>query len=96
MRLAESIAFLGCITLTSAFVPLRSQQRFGLKSSWRSSVMSMMAQNNVLVVGSVNADIVVSIPRLPAPGETLPGSGGQVVDLNQCILNCLKWPTDFM
>jgi len=37
------------------------------------------ADKTVLVVGSVNADIVVSIPRLPAPGETLLGSGGQVL-----------------
>lgn len=34
---------------------------------------------SIYVVGSVNADIVVSIPRLPASGETLLGSGGQVL-----------------
>jgi hypothetical protein len=78
MRLAEFFALAGLVTFTSAFVPL-SSQRVGFKRNWRSSITSMMAQNNVLVVGSVNADIVVSIPRLPVPGETLLGSGGQVV-----------------
>ena len=33
----------------------------------------------VLVVGSVNADIVVTMPRLPVPGETLSGGGGDVL-----------------
>ena len=31
------------------------------------------------MVGSVNADIVVTLPRLPAPGETLAGGGGDVL-----------------
>jgi ribokinase len=27
----------------------------------------------VVVVGSINADLLVSVPRLPAPGETVIG-----------------------
>lgn len=30
---------------------------------------------DILVVGSYNRDIVVSVPRFPRPGETLPGTG---------------------
>lgn len=32
----------------------------------------------VVVVGSINADLMVTVARHPAPGETLPGSGGQI------------------
>ena len=32
-----------------------------------------MASGRVVVVGSVNADLVVSVARLPAPGETVAG-----------------------
>ena len=31
--------------------------------------------NNVLVAGSANIDLVATVPRLPQPGETLPGEG---------------------
>lgn len=40
---------------------------------------SSSTSTDVLVVGSVNADIVVKIPRLPLPGETLAGGGGDVL-----------------
>lgn len=30
---------------------------------------------DILVIGSLNADLVVRVPRFPAPGETLSGSG---------------------
>lgn len=33
----------------------------------------------IVVVGSINADLVVRVPRHPAPGETLTGSGGTVL-----------------
>jgi len=33
---------------------------------------------HLLVVGSANADLYVEIPRLPQPGETLPGSNAAV------------------
>ncbi|MBN3728931.1 ribokinase, partial [Burkholderia sp. Ac-20379] len=33
------------------------------------------ASGRVLVVGSLNMDLVVRAPRLPKPGETLTGSG---------------------
>lgn len=46
----------------------------------------------VCVVGSVNADLVVTVPRLPAPGETLAGGGGTTIpgarateETNLCI-----------
>ena len=66
--------FVAALAITAdAFVPLtRAMPRpraLGVRE----------AENTVLVVGSVNADIVVSIPRLPVPGETLLGSGGQVL-----------------
>lgn len=32
----------------------------------------------LIVLGSVNADLYVEIPRLPQPGETLPGTGAAV------------------
>ena len=32
-----------------------------------------MPADTVLVVGSINADLVVTVPRLPAPGETVTG-----------------------
>ena len=32
-----------------------------------------MPAGTVLVVGSINADLVVTVPRLPAPGETVTG-----------------------
>jgi len=38
-----------------------------------------MAAKPVIVVGSVNADIVLDIPRLPLAGETLMGGGGVVL-----------------
>ncbi|HEY5578909.1 MAG TPA: ribokinase, partial [Acidimicrobiia bacterium] len=31
--------------------------------------------SRVAVVGSLNEDLVVRLPRLPAPGETVSGSG---------------------
>ncbi|WP_430333196.1 ribokinase [Rhodococcus sp. ACT016] len=33
-----------------------------------------MAENKVVVVGSINMDLVASSPRLPAPGETILGT----------------------
>ncbi|MCL2533023.1 MAG: ribokinase [Nocardiaceae bacterium] len=33
-----------------------------------------MAENSVVVVGSINMDLVASTPRLPAPGETILGT----------------------
>jgi ribokinase len=33
----------------------------------------------VVVVGSVNADLVVTVDRYPGPGETVPGRGGTVL-----------------
>ena len=33
-----------------------------------------MASGRVLVVGSLNADLVVRTPRIPSPGETVTGS----------------------
>jgi ribokinase len=33
----------------------------------------------VVVVGSVNADLVVTVDRYPGPGETVPGHGGTVL-----------------
>lgn len=38
-----------------------------------------MAARPILVVGSVNADLIVQVDRLPVPGETLKGGGGQVL-----------------
>lgn len=38
-----------------------------------------LKKKSIYVVGSVNADIIVNIPRLPSSGETLLGSGGQVL-----------------
>jgi ribokinase len=32
-------------------------------------------RNRIVAVGSLNADFVVTVPRFPAPGETVPGSG---------------------
>lgn len=32
--------------------------------------------STIAVVGSINADLMVSVERHPAPGETVPGSGG--------------------
>lgn len=32
----------------------------------------------IVVVGSVNADLTVNVPRHPSPGETLLGSGGGI------------------
>ena len=32
----------------------------------------------IVVFGSINADIAVSVPRLPKPGETVMGAGYQV------------------
>src|SRR5947199_448858 len=34
-----------------------------------------MKRPSILVVGSANADMVVKVPRLPAPGETVLGGG---------------------
>lgn len=33
---------------------------------------------SIVVVGSINADLTVSVPRHPSPGETLLGSGGGI------------------
>ena len=33
---------------------------------------------DIVVVGSVNADLTVNVPRHPEPGETLLGSGGGI------------------
>ena len=44
--------------------------------------MAMSAQPQgmpLLVVGSVNADIVIQAPRLPKQGETLKCGGGDVI-----------------
>ena len=35
----------------------------------------MLSSNQVLVLGSLNMDFVATVPRLPQPGETLPGEG---------------------
>jgi ribokinase len=35
--------------------------------------------NNILVVGSLNADLVVRSPRLPKPGETISGEDLQII-----------------
>lgn len=37
-----------------------------------------MANPSIVVVGSVNADLTVTVPRHPSPGETLLGSGGGI------------------
>ena len=66
----------GLIAVTHAFAPHHPRRVLGGVSRYLST--APLAANSVLVVGSVNADIVVSIPRLPAPGEPLLGSGGQV------------------
>lgn len=55
------------------------QQLHSSKSATALHATGETADKSVFVVGSVNADIVVSIPRLPAAGETLLGSGGQVL-----------------
>ncbi|PIN51243.1 ribokinase [Trueperella pyogenes] len=34
--------------------------------------------STIAVVGSINADLMVSVERHPAPGETVPGSGGTI------------------
>ncbi|HLA08173.1 MAG TPA: PfkB family carbohydrate kinase, partial [Anaerolineales bacterium] len=34
---------------------------------------------NILVVGSLNADLVVRAPRFPQPGETISGDDLQVI-----------------
>lgn len=52
------------------------------RSSLRRSVFSCEMSNSkkpICVVGSVNADLVVTVPRLPAPGETLAGGGGTTI-----------------
>ncbi|MDY3126856.1 MAG: ribokinase [Corynebacterium sp.] len=40
--------------------------------------MTKSAQGGVTVVGSINADLMVSVQRHPLPGETLVGSGGDI------------------
>ena len=35
-----------------------------------------MKRKPAVVVGSVNSDLLVAVPRLPLPGETLVASGG--------------------
>jgi hypothetical protein len=73
---------LACIPTSLGFLSSALSRSHSLSSNqWnRASSMPLFAQGGgVLVVGSVNADIVVSVPRLPDPGETLLGSGGQVL-----------------
>src|SRR5262249_36984960 len=43
----------------------------------RASVVSA-ARDRIVVVGSLNADFVVTVDRFPAPGETVPGGGFSV------------------
>jgi len=33
-----------------------------------------VARKHIVVVGSVNLDFVCSAPRIPSPGETIPGA----------------------
>ena len=35
--------------------------------------------SNVLVIGSLNADLVVKSPRFPQPGETISGDDLQII-----------------
>ena len=55
--------------------------------------MSGGKQARVVVVGSANADIVVTAQRLPHPGETVPGNGLEVLPggkgLNQAVAAAL-------
>lgn len=37
------------------------------------------ASGSIVVVGSINADLIVQVQRHPQPGETIPGSGGQML-----------------
>ena len=34
-----------------------------------------MSEPAIVVVGSLNADLTVCVPRFPAPGETISGDG---------------------
>ena len=82
----RALIVLALATAAEAFVPFSpsklklGRSAWGCRSNSQASVVSLSAaaQPTVLVVGSVNADIVVSVNRLPDPGETLAGSGGQV------------------
>lgn len=40
--------------------------------------MSSVEYPGIVVVGSVNADLTVNVPRHPSPGETLLGAGGGI------------------
>ena len=41
--------------------------------------MSLNEQKSLTVVGSINADLIVRVDRHPQPGETLMGSGGEIL-----------------
>ncbi|MBP3088283.1 ribokinase [Corynebacterium sp. sy017] len=49
---------------------------------------------NLVVVGSINADLMVSVQRHPSPGETLMGSGGDILaggkGANQAVAAALQ------
>jgi ribokinase len=38
-----------------------------------------MSEPGIVVVGSLNADLIVRVPRFPAPGETISGNGFAIV-----------------
>ena len=38
-----------------------------------------MSEPEIVVVGSLNADLIVRVPRFPAPGETISGDGFAIV-----------------
>ena len=45
----------------------------------RDNAMSELHRPRIVVVGSINLDLVYHVPRLPQPGETLTGTSFQQV-----------------
>ncbi len=71
----------------SILKPRGTSQNLSLSASRIGNEMSLMSK--ILVVGSANADLMIAMPKLPKPGETVRGydflvaPGGKAVGLSR-------------